>query len=135
MTRSLANGLVFLGQNDLASDTDNVWTDGAVDDAHVYAGWTYDYYFKRFGRNGLDNRNIPMVSLVHPVRRTDLAVGVPLSEGPSLLFRDARLRQLVPGYMWGLHCRFPRPAPACRWSIPRGRCSGSRSRPPGPPDA
>ena len=25
-------------------------------DAHVYAGWTYDYYFKRFGRRGLDNR-------------------------------------------------------------------------------
>jgi thermolysin len=76
-TDDYLNGLVFLGQNDLGSDTDNVWTDGAVDDAHVYAGWTYDYYSKRFGRNGLDNHNIPMVSLVHPVRRTDLSTYFP----------------------------------------------------------
>ncbi len=30
---------------------------------HVYAGWTYDYYFKRFGRRGLDNRDLPLISL------------------------------------------------------------------------
>ena len=29
-----------------------------MDDAHVYSGFTYDYYFKRFGRRGLDNNNI-----------------------------------------------------------------------------
>ena len=34
------------------SDSDNDWTDGAVGDAHIYAGYTYDYYFKRFGRKG-----------------------------------------------------------------------------------
>ena len=28
-------------------------------DAHVYAGFTYDYYFKRFGRHGLDNNRHP----------------------------------------------------------------------------
>jgi thermolysin len=74
--RSLAylNALVQLGQNDLASDTDNRWTDVAVGDAHVYAGWTYDYYFKRFGRRGLDNGNISINSLVHPVRRSDFSV-------------------------------------------------------------
>lgn len=72
-TDDFLNGKITLGQNDLASDSDNTWTDGAVDDAHVYAGWTYDYYYKRFGRNGLDNRNIQMWSLVHPVRRTDFS--------------------------------------------------------------
>ena len=28
----------------------------ATVDAHVYLGYTYDYYFKRFGRKGLDDR-------------------------------------------------------------------------------
>lgn len=58
-----------LSVSELAGDTDNEWTDGAAVDAHVYAGWVYDYYFKRFGRRGLDDRNFPIVSLVHPVRR------------------------------------------------------------------
>ena len=66
------NGAVALGAYDLASDSDNAWTDGANVDAHTYAGYVYDYYFKRFGRRGLDNANIPMRSLVHPVRRQDL---------------------------------------------------------------
>lgn len=65
------NGRVTLGQNDVGSDSDNVWTDGPLDDAHVYAGWTYDFYFKRFGRKGLNNHDLAMWSLVHPVRRTD----------------------------------------------------------------
>ena len=44
-------------------------------DAHVYSGYTYDYYFKRFDRRGLDNNNIRILSLFNPVRRTstDLA--------------------------------------------------------------
>jgi thermolysin len=56
---------------DLASDADNRWTDGPAVDAHVYSGWTYDYYFKRFGRMGLDDRNLPIINIVHPVNRTD----------------------------------------------------------------
>jgi Zn-dependent metalloprotease len=63
------NGIVQLVPSDLGSDSDNDWTDGAVVDAHVYAGFTYDYYFKRFGRRGLDNNNIRILSLVHPVSR------------------------------------------------------------------
>jgi bacillolysin len=63
------NGIVQLIPSDLGSDSDNDWTDGAVVDAHVYAGFTYDYYFKRFGRRGLDNNNIRILSLVHPVSR------------------------------------------------------------------
>jgi bacillolysin len=57
--------------SDLAADADNTWTDGANVDAHVYAGYTYDYYFKRHGRRGLDNANITMRSVTHPVRRED----------------------------------------------------------------
>ncbi len=66
------NGTVTLSTNDLAADSDNDWVDGAVGDAHVYAGWTYDYYFKRFNRAGLDNANIAITSLVHPVRRIEV---------------------------------------------------------------
>jgi bacillolysin len=65
-------GVVTLSSTDLASDTDNDWSDGAVDDAHVYAGYTYDFYFKRFGRHGLNNADIRVQNLVHPVRRSDL---------------------------------------------------------------
>jgi thermolysin len=58
--------------SDIASDSDNTWTDGADVDAHTYAGWTYDYYFKRFGRRGLDNADITIVSVTHPVSRADI---------------------------------------------------------------
>jgi len=65
-------GLVDLTPSDLARDADNDWTDGANVDAHVHSGWVYDYYFKRHGRRGLDNNNIEILSLVHPVRREDI---------------------------------------------------------------
>jgi thermolysin len=64
--------VIQLTPNDLATDSDNTWLDGAAVDAHVYAGWTYDYYFKRHNRQGLDNRNRSITSLVHPVRRQDI---------------------------------------------------------------
>jgi bacillolysin len=63
---------VTLTPNDLATDSDNTWTDGMTVDAHVYVGWTYDYYFKRFNRRGLDNRDRSIISLVHPARRQDV---------------------------------------------------------------
>ena len=67
------NGVVNLGNSDYASTTSaNDWSDGDVVDAHVYSSWTYDYYFKRFGRKGLDNADIPMDNFVHPVRRADI---------------------------------------------------------------
>lgn len=69
---AMLNSTAFPAASDLATDTDNVWTDGATVDAHTYAGWTYDYIFKRFGRRGLDNANITIHSVVHPVRRDDL---------------------------------------------------------------
>jgi bacillolysin len=63
---------ITLSTNDLASDSDNDWTDGAVSDAHVYTGWTYDYFFKRFSRHGLNNADTRVQLIVHPVRRSDL---------------------------------------------------------------
>ena len=71
-TVDFLNGVVRLGTNDLASDTDNTWTDAANVDAHVYAGWVHDYFYKRFNRRGLDNRDLPITSVTHPVRRQDL---------------------------------------------------------------
>ena len=80
-TRQALNGVVILGANDFASDADNDWTDGANVDAHAFAGYTYDYYFKRFGRRGLDNANIRIRSLTHPVNRQDA-----LTSSESVLF-------------------------------------------------
>lgn len=57
--------------SDIAADADNNWTDGAVVDAHVYAGLVYDYYYKRFGRRGLDNANAPLISVVHNIFRNN----------------------------------------------------------------
>lgn len=53
--------------SDVASDTDNNWTDVSAVDAHAHIGWTYDYYFKRHGRRGLDNRDRPLISLINAV--------------------------------------------------------------------
>ena len=72
-TQLYLNGLVTLNDSDVASDADNQWADQAAVDAHACAGWTYDYFYKRFGRLGLDNRNLTMSSIVHPVRREDWA--------------------------------------------------------------
>jgi thermolysin len=71
-TLGFLNGLTSLNAADLASSPDNTWTDGPDVDAHVYAGLTYDYYFKRFGRHGLDNNDLPVTVVTHPVRRADL---------------------------------------------------------------
>jgi thermolysin len=71
-TFNVLDGLGFLGQSDIASSTNNAWTDGPDGDAHVYMGYTYDYYYKRFGRKGLDNGNRSMLAIVHPVNRSDI---------------------------------------------------------------
>jgi thermolysin len=60
-----------LFNSDVATDSDNVWTDGPTVDAHVFQGWVYDYYFKRFGRRGMDDRNIEVDSIVHPLARSE----------------------------------------------------------------
>ncbi len=64
----IATGLLF--NSDVATDSDNVWTDGPTVDAHVYQGWVYDYYFKRHGRQGIDDKNLEIDGIVHPVDRS-----------------------------------------------------------------
>ena len=54
----------------IASSGDNTLGDGAVVDAHVYAGWTYDYYFKRHERRGIDGQNLPVRSVTHFLPRS-----------------------------------------------------------------
>ena len=51
--------------SDRATDSDNEWTDVAAVDTHAHIGWTYDYYFKRHGRRGLDNRDRPIIALIN----------------------------------------------------------------------
>jgi Zn-dependent metalloprotease len=72
-TLGYLNGVLALNVNDLASSTNNTWTDAPDVDGHVYAGYTYDYFYKRFGRRGLDNHDMPFTVLIHPVRRSDFA--------------------------------------------------------------
>jgi thermolysin len=69
----IVNGLSVLQTSDIATDSDNVWTDGPVVDAHVYAGYTYDYYYQRMGRKGLNDNNLTMRLLVHPINRNSYA--------------------------------------------------------------
>jgi thermolysin len=65
-------GRIQLTANDRASDADNTWTDGMTVDAHAYIGLTYDYFFKRFERRGLDNRDRAISVVVHPAKRDDV---------------------------------------------------------------
>jgi thermolysin len=66
-------GRIQLGTGDIAFDSDNAWTDGAVVDAHVYTGLTYDYLYKRFNRRGLNDANITSRAIVHPASRNSTA--------------------------------------------------------------
>jgi bacillolysin len=69
LNQFLQSGIIF--NSDIATDSDNTWTDGPTVDAHVYQGWVYDYYFARFGRRGMDDRNIEVDAVVHPLARSE----------------------------------------------------------------
>ena len=69
---NILNGTDALNAADFGQDADNHWTDGPIVDGHVSAGWTYDYLYNRFQRNGLDGKDGPIISVVHPVNRSDL---------------------------------------------------------------
>jgi bacillolysin len=73
---NIADGVLPAVASDRAFDADNAWTDKAVVDAHAYAGYVYDYYYKRFGRRGLNDGNRAIHSFVHPANRAD-ALTVP----------------------------------------------------------
>ncbi len=65
-TLSILNGLPT-APADIASNTSTQWTDSTVVDGHVYAGWYYDFLFKRFNRRGLDDRDLRIPVITHPV--------------------------------------------------------------------
>jgi thermolysin len=67
-----------------AQDSDNVWTDPAAVDAHVHIGWTYDYYYKRHGRQGLDGQNRPITTLINGLTQLNA-----LSAPPEIFFTFA----------------------------------------------
>ena len=66
------NGFTTLTAANLAQDPTATWSDGANVDGHVYEGYTYDFFFKRFGRRGLDNRNTRIIGMTHTVRAQDV---------------------------------------------------------------
>lgn len=72
LTMSRLRGSSEFLPSDVASDGDNIWDDGAVVDAHVHVGTTYDYLYKRFNRRGLDDRDVAIRALVHPIKRSDV---------------------------------------------------------------
>ena len=51
--------------DDIAVDADNDWDDPAVVGAHVYSGWTYDYFSHRHGWEGIDGSNGRTISMVN----------------------------------------------------------------------
>ena len=75
-TLAVAFGGAPLFASDIAVDADNDWTDAVAVDAHAYVGWTYDYFFKRHGRRGLDDRDRPIVALINGVSQ-DGALSLP----------------------------------------------------------
>ena len=70
-TFNVLDGFVPLSVSDLATDTDNSWTDIPAIDGHAYIGMTYDYYFKRHGRRSLDNRDRAIITLINGVSQQD----------------------------------------------------------------
>ena len=79
-------GAIF--NSDIATDSDNDWSDGPTVDAHVYQGWAYDYYFKRFGRKGMDDHNIEVDSIVHLLSRSEANRQPPISSAGSSTTRS-----------------------------------------------
>jgi bacillolysin len=106
------NGRVTLspGWSDMGAVSNNVWTDGATVDAQVYAGYTYDYFYKRMGRKGLNDKDMSMRMFVHPIDRN--AVGS-LYTQYSLYYTNAF-------YAGGGYMVFGEGLPST-WSDSRGR--------------
>ncbi len=59
----LSTGVSF--DSDIATDADNTWTDAAVVDAHVYTGYSYDYFLQRHGWAGLDDQDSRIFAAVN----------------------------------------------------------------------
>ena len=62
-TYTANNGSTLPGT--LVSDSDNIWTDRAAVDAHVYSGMVYDYFYNKLGRNSFDGNGATIKATVH----------------------------------------------------------------------
>lgn len=71
-TINFLNGVTGLAASDFALSATTTWSDPVAVDAQAYVGDVYDFFFKRFGRRGLDNKNISLINVIHPVRRDDV---------------------------------------------------------------
>jgi Zn-dependent metalloprotease len=84
-TIGFLNGFGFLGVSDLGASSNNAWADPAIVDAHAYSGYVYDYFYRRFGRRSVDNQDLTLINVVHPVSRDDYASQDPLVQGAFYL--------------------------------------------------
>ncbi|MBI3490386.1 MAG: M4 family metallopeptidase [Acidobacteria bacterium] len=76
--QAVLRGTQVLVTADIASSSNNEnWPDPTVVDAHVHAGWYYDYIFKRFGRHGIDGRDVRMAMVTHPVQLANISTASP----------------------------------------------------------
>ena len=78
-TVAVLDGRAPLLASDRAAASSTVFSDPAVVDAHVHAGWTYDYFFKRFGRRGLDDRDRSITILTNAVSQQG-ALSLPITQ-------------------------------------------------------
>jgi Zn-dependent metalloprotease len=84
-TINFLNGFGFLGVSDVGASSNNVWSDPVVVDAHAYSGYVYDYFYRRFGRKSVDNQDLTLINVVHPVSRGDFASQDPSVQGAFYL--------------------------------------------------
>jgi bacillolysin len=80
-TKQFLMGRLAFGTSDYGFSSNNDWSDQALVDAHVHSSFTYDYYFKRFGRRGLDGADKHIWNLTHAVRRDDIFTATPSDVG------------------------------------------------------
>jgi thermolysin len=93
----------------VASDVDNDWVhDGALVNVHAYLGLSYDYYYSVFGRHGIDDADLDIISWVHVAGDYDNASWSPSGEmafgdpGPQNLQTAAALDVISHEYSHGI---------------------------------
>ena len=78
----ISMGQTAASSTDIATSADGSWS-GAVASVHAYTAMTMDYYRLRFGRAGLDNRNLTARCFVNVARPEDA-----LTLGATAPFRN-----------------------------------------------
>ena len=116
---NVLNGFVSLNDTDFASDADNAWSDSAVVDAHVFSGLTYDYYYKRFNRRGINDNNLTMRTHGAPCEAQLISRSTSTSFPSSS--RTRSMRERLHGVRGWLACRLHRERPLVELHVGRAR--------------